>query len=377
MDILNLLTRLLLWLGIGYFLWWVLRKFIPANFLTWLGGAIILGLIAASFIAPNDTTINTFWQFIAFPLVPLGAALTLLAVALGKGLKKANGQMVLAAILVLTVSSTPLVARALVEQSETAVQRAFDNQRRMCSDICPAVDGVPVDRAVAMVVIGENADSYQLTNTLPSHIDRNAQIDPVLVSRLNSAADVYTRISPQARPFVTVTAGPRFSSEEERQRIQQAIEQRLIVRGVPGDAIRITTDGMNIRDVVVEQRNFLQNQGLFTPRDPDPQSLDRGNREANRVILVAPALTMRRAALAFEKVDLQVVAWPTELYSTPGSPRGQSIARLGDLVPNVNALRLTTRYWQELLASIYYYMRDWLPPFTMQWDEVVETLDPP
>ena len=44
MDILNLLTRLLLWLGIGYFLWWVLKKFIPANFLTWFGGAMILAL---------------------------------------------------------------------------------------------------------------------------------------------------------------------------------------------------------------------------------------------------------------------------------------------------------------------------------------------
>jgi hypothetical protein len=372
MDILNLLTRLLLWLGIGYFLWWVLKRFIPANFLTWLGGAIILGLIAASFIAPNDTTINTFWQFIAFPLVPLGAVLTLLAIAVGKDRGKVDSRMVLAALLILLVSSTPLVARTLVEQSETAVQRAFDNQRRMCSDICPAVDAVPTNLAVAMVVIGENADAYRLTNTLPSHIDTTVQIDPVLVSRLNSAADVYSRISP-AQPIVTVTAGPRFSSEEERQQIQQAIEQRLILRGIPAAAIRVTLDGMNIRDVVMDQRNFLQERDLFSP--PVGNALDRGNRNANRVILVAPALTMRRAALAFENEGLQVVAWPTELYSTPGRTRGESIARLGDLVPNVNALRLTTRYWQELLASVYYYMRGWLPPFTMQWEEVVETLD--
>jgi len=91
-------------------------------------------------------------------------------------------------------------------------------------------------------------------------------------------------------------------------------------------------------------------------------------------VLVAPALTMRRAALAFEGDGVQVVAAPTELYSSPNPEDRDTLARLADLVPSVNALVLTTRYWGELLSSIYYYLRGWLPPFTMQWNQVVETL---
>ena len=144
MDILNLLTRLLLWLGIGYFLWWILKKFIPTNFLTWFGGAMILALVAGAFLFPDDSTIGIFWQFLVFPLSPVGGSILLLALALGSGLKKINGRMVMVALLILLFSSMPLVARALVNHSEQAVELAYLSQRRLCSDICPAIDGVLV-----------------------------------------------------------------------------------------------------------------------------------------------------------------------------------------------------------------------------------------
>jgi hypothetical protein len=35
--------------------------------------------------------------------------------------------------------------------------------------------------------------------------------------------------------------------------------------------------------------------------------------------------------------------------------RGDRLARLADLVPTVGALQLTTRYWNELLTSFYYF----------------------
>ncbi|HZG38029.1 MAG TPA: ElyC/SanA/YdcF family protein [Nodosilinea sp.] len=374
MDILNLLTRLLLWLGIGYFLWWLLRKFIPAAFLTWFGGAMILALIAGAFLFPEDNTLGVFWQFLAFPLTPLGGAITLLALALSNGLAKASGRMVLVALLILIFSSMPLIARALVNHSEQSVERAYLSQRRLCSDICPAIDEVPVDRAVSIVVIGENADAYRLTNAVNSRIDTGNPLDPMLVARLNSAANVYSRIS-AARPYVTVTAGPRYGSGEEREPLRQAIRQQLVSRGVPAEGIRVEATGTDVRATVVDQRNFLSERQLFTPpARSGPFDRSRANRDANRVVLVAPALTMRRAALAFENEGIQVVASPTELYSTPGLESRDTLARLADLVPNVNALALTTRYWGELLSAVYYYLRGWLPPFTMQWDQVVETL---
>jgi hypothetical protein len=372
MDILNLLTRLLLWLMIGYFLWWVVKKFIPSVFLTWLGGAILLALVALPFLEPANPTIGTLWQVMSFPLTPLGAVITFLGMSLANGLNKVNGRLVLVSLVILLVSSTPLVARTLIDQSEGAVKRAYDDQRALCSDLC-TVDDIPLNLARAMVVIGDNADAG-LSSTLPSRIDSQVRLDPILVSRLNSAADVYRRLS-GVSPLVTVTAGARANNDEGK-RLNEAIRERLVARGIPGDRVEVIDAGLDIHRVVENQKSFLTERGLFTPPSGNPRrQTQRNNREANRVVLVAPALSMRRAALTFEQQGLQVVAWPTELYGGAAAGGGGRLARLVDLVPNVAALRLTTRYWQELLTSLYYYLRGWLPPFTMQWNEVIEVIE--
>jgi hypothetical protein len=375
MDILNLLTRLLLWLAIGYGLWWAVKKLIPEKFLTWLGGAIILVLVAAAFLDPNDRTVGTFWQMIALPLTPLGATITMLVLSLAKGLKKVEGKLVVAALAVLWVSSTPLVARGLSVQAEESVQRAYNNQRMLCSsNFCAVADALPVQLARAMVIVGENADAFRVTNTLPSQGDSDVPLDPILVSRLNSAADVYGRVA-VANPLVTVTAGARDTNSDLGQQLNQAIRQRLINRGIPDASIRVINSGMDIRGTVEDQKSFLADQQIFIPLARGERRSESDNRTASRVVLVTPALTMRRAALAFENDGLQVVAWPTELYGVPRSDADGTLARFADLVPNVGALRVTTRYWEELLSSLYYYLRGWLPPFSMRWDDVVETLD--
>ena len=227
-----------------------------------------------------------------------------------------------------------------------------------------------------MVIVGDNADAYRISSQLPSQSDADVPLDPILVSRLNSAADVYGRVA-AAAPLVTVTAGARDGSSDLGQQLDQSIRQRLINRGIPNDNIRIIQTGMDIRGTVEDQKSFLTDRQLFAPLGRGERRTERDNRTANRVIVVAPALSMRRAALAFENDGLQVVAWPTELYGSPRSRADGTLARVSDLVPNVGALRITTRYWEELLASMYYYMRGWLPPFSMRWDEVVETLDSP
>lgn len=367
MDILNLLTRLILWIAIGSLIWWILKKFIPENFLTWFGGAILLLMVAAAFLAPNSSTANTLWQVVSFPLKPLGATLMLLTVAVGKDPKKVDTRLVYVALVILLLSSIPLVARSLANHSEAAVQRAYQNQRQLCSDICLVPEDIPVNLARSIVVLGDNADAYRDSNILSSRIDAENNLSPALVARLNSAADVYTRIS-AAAPFVTVTAGP-MGEGDDAESLQQAILQRLTNQGVPLDRIRIIESGFNVRQAVEQQQAFLAEQNLL----PDPAR--ENNRDANRIVLVAPALMMRRAALAFENEGLQVVAWPTDLYGTSPLSQEGTLARLADLVPNIEALWVTTRYWEELLSSMYYFMRGWLPSFNVRWDEVVETLE--
>ena len=48
--ILLLLTRILLWVAVGLIIWYILLRFIPRTYLTWLGGFVVLGLLVASFI---------------------------------------------------------------------------------------------------------------------------------------------------------------------------------------------------------------------------------------------------------------------------------------------------------------------------------------
>ncbi|NJO09890.1 MAG: hypothetical protein HC873_09805 [Leptolyngbyaceae cyanobacterium SL_1_1] len=109
--LLVLLTRILLWAALGLIIWYVLLKFIPRNYLTWFGGLIFLALLVLSFLETDDPTITIIWNIISFPLKPLGAAITLLAVALSQGVKKIVGNQVALALVILLVASMPLVAR--------------------------------------------------------------------------------------------------------------------------------------------------------------------------------------------------------------------------------------------------------------------------
>lgn len=370
--LLVLLTRLLVWAAVGLLIWWVLLKFIPRNFLTWFGGAIILGLIVLSFLEPNDQTVGAIWQVISFPLTPLGAAILLLLIAVSGGVKSVNGKQVVAALAILLISSLPIVSRALVAQAENAVQEAYNNQRALCTQICPALEDpdAPLGRVIAIVTPAYNVDQALLPDAFPSRIDAQNSLDPILVARLNSTAEVYNRLRGNS-PITFVTAGALNPDSETAQQKQQLIRQRLADRGVPPGSIVIESTGTDIHATALEVRNYLVERNLYTVPEPGEE------RQAPRVVLVAPALSMRRAALTLEEAGLQVVAYPVEIYGIDSPAGGDALIRLADLVPNVEALRLTTRYWEELLTSIYYFLRGWLPDFSVRWEDVVETVNTP
>lgn len=363
--VLELLTRILVWAAIGLFMYYVLLKFIPRSFLTWFGGAIILTLIVLAYIDPNDETIGSIWRIVSLPLTPLGATIGLLILALAE--KKIKGRYVGVALTLLIVSSVPLFARAIVNQAEQAVQTAYEVQQGICEDVCPT--GIPTDiplsRVSTMVVLGENMDLVTPLVEFPSQVDRGVELDPVLFSRLNSAANLYQRlVANGSSPFVFVTAGPIYGSDEEQAEKSETLRQILFRNGVPREAIVIEDAGLDVYRAMRQVRSFLDDRGLL-PDAALPQ------RESSRVALVAPALTMRRAALTFENAGLQVIAWPTNLFG-PQRTTGDTLARLSDLFPSVEALRLTTRYWNEVLTSFYYFLRGWLPSFNVRWNEVVE-----
>lgn len=368
---LDLFTRLLVWGAVGFFIWWALRKFISDKFLTWFGGAVILTLIVLSFTDPNDQTIGAIWQLISFPLMPLGATTVLLFSAMSPDLKKVEGRRVALALSILVISSVPLVAKTLVNQAEQSVENAYSQQQAACANICPAVDDVdvPLGQVVAVVVTAPNVDRQVQPDAFPSQLDATGELETNVVSRLNSATQAYDRVSGND-PIVLVTAGAINPDSETAAGQELAIRQRLINNGVPPARIEILNSGTDMHETATDVKAFLQAQNLI--EDPPTAPV----REQVRVLLVAPALAMRRAALTFEHMDVQVVAWPTDIFSGNGNiePAVDTAARLADLVPSVEALRLTTRYWEELLTSIYYFLRGWLPGFNVQWEDVVETV---
>lgn len=364
MTILPLLTRIFVWAALGFLIYWVLLKFIPRNFLTWFGGAIILALIVLSFIDPNDQTIGTIWRFLSLPLTPLGISILLLFFSITpKGIKAPNGRYVLVALLILALSSLPLVARTLVNQAEQAVQQAYDNQRTLCGDIC-TVGEVPIDLVQAVVVVGDNIDAVSMPDTLFSRVDNRNTLDPGLMARLDSAGIAYNELPNP--PLVFPTMGALSGSNDDKRDKEEPILARLGRQGVALENIIMLNTGRDIHTTITRVKDELQK------RDRYRKGEDESRRDDSRVVLVAPALSMRRAALAFEKADLQVVAWPTDLYGIKAEGR-DTLARLADLVPSAEALRLTTWYWEEFLTSIYYFLRGWLPSFNVRWDGIVET----
>ena len=363
--LLALLTRILLWAAVGYIIWFILLRFIPRTYLTWLGGLVVLAMIVLSFVDPADQTIGTIWRLLSLPLTPLGAAIVLMASSLSAGIKGIKGRQVAIAFTILLIASVPLVARTLVGQGELAVQRAFEAQREACGDICPVdIPGsADLSRVVAMVVLGENVDRIGQVNEFPSSVVEDTSFNAILTPRLNRTAVIHRDLRQRGlNPFVIVTAGPQAGSAEERADRATRIRQVLTGNGVPPDLVQIESTGMDVHQTGRVVRGFLRERNLIE---------GDGSRTDGRVMLLAPALLMRRASLTLENQGLQIIARPTDFFAGQ-TPAGGLTARLSDLIPSVEALRLTTRYWEELLTSMYYFLRGWLPGFNVSWSNTVE-----
>jgi uncharacterized SAM-binding protein YcdF (DUF218 family) len=358
-----LLTRVLLWATIGLLVWYILLRIIPRKYLTWFGGVIVLILIVASFIDPNDQTIGTIWRLISLPLSPLGATVLLLGFSLSEGIKKVKGQQVAIALSILLIASTPILSRAIVGQSERSVQAAFANRQSICEGVCPA--DIPAEgnlaNAGAIVVVGESTDVIT-PNTL-FRDQQDTAFNSALVPRLIYAADLYSRSG--SGPVVVVTAGTD-TEDPERASKEAFIRDTLVRNGVPDSAIRIVDTGLNVRATANDVEGYLQNQQVLPGRDSRDENTDR------RVVLVTPAINMARSALTFEQMGMQVIAKPTDFYTTTAERSGDLFARLPDLIPSVDALTLTSRYWDEVLTSTYYFLRGWLPGFRFGWDPSIE-----
>ncbi|MBD1910050.1 MULTISPECIES: ElyC/SanA/YdcF family protein [unclassified Leptolyngbya] len=336
----ELLTRILLWLLIAAIVWYVFIQFIPRAYLTWLGGLIVFTFVVLAFLSPASGTVAMVWGMISSIFFkPLGLVIFLLLMSLKEGTKKIAANLVVAALLMLILTSMPIVAYWLAGQAErsivdTEALRANANQ---------------VANVRAIVVLGDP------TGLLDPSFRSRVQVSNVeegfnnsLASRLAYAGRLYATQATQGNdPLVVVGAGPQLQdrSDEETGQAVQTIGNLLEGAGVPNNRILIETEGYDLYTTIVSVREALVARGFQPGTDG--------------IILIAPALSISRATSTFARLDVDVLPEPTDQFAFQ-LESGRLMASPLDLIPNVDALALTTRVVDEYLTSVYYFLRGWV-----------------
>lgn len=375
-----LLTRILLWVLIGFILWNVLTVLISDKFLGTFGRILVLVFIVWSFLDPTNPLVSVVGQLLIFPLKPLGAALVLLIGAgalrgYGKSKNAVQNQLT-AAFLILLLSSVPIISFWLAQQMEAGAIQVEQTLQRVCRDQCPA-DFVPGERepAGAIVVLGQPPRSsvpyltqVQTADTsdrliYASQLYRDQGNNPFIIV----STDVRRNEPP--RPIASPTPGspvdiPPAIAPATTSANETGIRTLLSNLGVPGDRIFVEPSGPDLYSSAVAINRRLRDLGV------------------TRVFVVSSVLTSRRAALTFDQLGIEATPrfadsftrQPTPLprivdQSQEGACRNVTFQicnlqqlRFIDFIPNADALSLTTRVWEEFLMSIYYFLRGWLSP---------------
>jgi len=333
----ELLTWLLLWALILYILWYIFSKFINKVYLTWLGGLIVLAFFILAFLDPTNSTVGTIWGVLSLPLKPLGLTIFLLLSAVREGTKKIAANQVVAALLILFFTSTPIVAYWLMAQTERSANTTVQLEGAQAAN---------PNTVRALVVLGDD--------TLPADPAYGSRMQVSddgfgtgLASRLLYAGRLYRDQADKGnQPLVIISAGP-----QPQLSAQEAGEARLVVNqlvnvGVPAGQVIIDPTGLSVRNSAIATERLL---------------LERGFRKGvDTIILVSPSLITRRATSAFSQLGLKVIPRPTDFFAFQVQQPNERLIKLSDLIPNVEALALTTRAMDEYLTSIYYFMRGWL-----------------
>ncbi|MBE9181555.1 YdcF family protein [Oculatella sp. LEGE 06141] len=333
----ELLTRIIIWIAIILLVRYILLQFIPRAWLTWLGGIVLVFLLLLSLLDPANRAIGIAWSVLSFPLRPLGLVIVLLASGLRAGVKKIDGNQVLAALIILLICSLPLTAYLLTAQTE---------QRSVIEAVNRAGT---VEAARAIVVLGDISPANPEYRMRTQVNNATEGFGTPLASRLLYASELYReQANIGNEPYVIVSAGPQPDVAQDTNQTSttetEAVTNLLVGMGVPRSNIIVDTDGIDVRSSAVAVRTRLNSLG-FTGQE--------------RIILVSPTVSTRRALSTFANLNFQVIPRPTDFYAFQ-LEGGLQLAALTDLIPSVEALTVTTRVVEEYLASVYYFLRGWL-----------------
>jgi hypothetical protein len=330
----ELITQIIILAAIYFLVRYVLLSFIDRKYLTWFGGVVLILLLVLAFLEPTNRTVGLLWGILSFPLRPLGLVLILLGYSVRKGVSKVTGPQVLAALLILLICSLPVTAYLLTAQAEQRSLIETTGQQEVT-----AAQGVQ-----SIVVLGDGGSPTDPTYRIRSQLNTGEDgISVAQRSRLLYAAQLYSSQKDRGNdPSVIVSVGPK---PLEREGISEtaSITDLLRTNGVPEDRIKIDLEGVDPRTSAVSvQRVLASDANANVP-----------------IMVVAPAINIRRVSSAFAKLNFSVVPRPTDFYVFQ-LQGGLRLAAASDLIPNVEALVITTRVVDEYLATVYYFLRGWL-----------------
>jgi uncharacterized SAM-binding protein YcdF (DUF218 family) len=307
------------------------KDIIPKEYFTLMGALFLFAVIVMGFFLPSNQLVSSIWNVLSFPFKPVGACILLLGFAIRNDLAKSKNQ-VLAALLILLLSSTPLFSNLLAQGAE---QRAFTPQEAATRS------------ASAIVLIGQG--------TTQPNIPPRTQIQLTDTGdRILYTAQLYQQSGND--PLVIVSAGPRPNFQGSKEPIIEGNDIRtlLIQLGVPESRVVVDPKSTDLRGSAEASEKILRERGLAN----------------KQVFVVNSAVNSNRTRQTFKDVGLtNTIAKPTGFFrfqsgatSNNQKTTPQFNFQVDSLIPSVEALSVTTRVFEEFLSSIYYYLRGWLAP---------------
>ncbi|NJO77675.1 MAG: YdcF family protein [Cyanobacteria bacterium RM1_2_2] len=359
----ELITQILLLVGLYYLVRAIWPSIYNPKYFAWFGVAVFIALVVMAFAYPTNRTVGILWAVLSFPLRPLGLTLILLGFALSEGLQKVKGQQVLAAFLILLISSLPITAYLLTAQTE---------QRSVIEAIRRQEASNPRE-VQAIVVLGDGSAQLDPASRIRTQVTRPGEggISITLQSRLLYAAELYNnRTQRGSNPLVIVSIGPQPLDIRGRPLPGEgeAVILLLTSHGVPQSQIKLDTEGIDPRSSAIAVRRILLGPKgenvdcrIFAVCDDGFRELPTTGTTGPRIpiVLVSPAIMIRRASSSFTRVFFEVTPRPTDFYSFQ-LQRGWDLAALTALVPSAEALVITSRVVNEYLTTVYYFLRGWL-----------------
>jgi uncharacterized SAM-binding protein YcdF (DUF218 family) len=384
-DVFLLLTQVLLWILVGLAARFVLLKALPKAFLGSLVLVLLVVVAALTFFngSPAPGLLGDVWQLISVILNPFGLLVIVLCVFLRDFEQngKANKILLRAGVLSLLIFSLPLVSNFLVKHLETGAVQLM----RV---------GPPLQSGRRVIVLmGQNTTRLKLNprqDKLPEikKADRSGFLrppDPISEEKFGLLANLPLQLTDQGdrilgaaqafyseranNPLLIVSGGIRndrmTKTNEKKENISEAADISKLLQsqfGIPGTAIIQDDDSRSVIESAQNVRKILESK-----------SINYGN----QIMVVTSALEASRTEFTFEREILApdgrgatIISRPTDFYTIPQSGSLVNLVKNADLVernlmvsdflPSADALQLSTKMLNEVMTSLYYFLRGWI-----------------